>query len=160
MDNSPTLALIREDRQIKRHFPQGQATLKMGVLRWTGDLQPSEISRQYSVHLHYTPPKSPRVFVRNPKLAVDADGNLPHIYPDGSLCLHEPGQWVAGEPIAEIILRWTCEWLLHYEFWKATGEWYGSGGNHTGPIKARSTTRQSRFRRRSKTHTPVVRIRG
>ena len=38
------------------------------------------------------------------------------------------------------------EWLLHYEFWRATGEWCGSGGNHTGPI-GRPTTPQRRHSR-------------
>ena len=84
--------------------------------------------------------------VRRPKLVIDANGNLPHIYPDGSLCLHEPGQWSPGDPIAETTLPWTCEWLLHYEFWRATGEWCGSGGNHTGPI-GRPTTPQRRHSR-------------
>jgi hypothetical protein len=34
--------------------------------------------------------------VRHPKLIIDADGNLPHIHLDGSLCLHEPRQWSPG----------------------------------------------------------------
>ncbi len=145
-----TLALIREARLLDDHYPHGKATLKAGGLRWTGDLQPSEVSRQYHIDLRYTPPLHPRIFVRRPKLLFDADGNLPHIYPDGSLCLHEPGQWTPGDPIAETVLPWTSEWLLHYEFWLATGEWCGSGGNHTGPIDARTTPHRHPTRRRSK----------
>ena len=146
------LALVREARLLDGHYPHGQATLKAGMLRWTGELQPSEVSRQYRVDLRYTPPHPPRVLVRRPELVIDADGNLPHIYPDGSLCLHEPGQWSPGDPIAETILPWACEWLLHYEFWRATGEWCGSGGNHTGPIDGPTTPHRHRSRRRSKAH--------
>jgi len=148
-----TLALVREARLLDGHYPHGQATLKAGVLRWTGELQSSEVSRQYLVDLRYAPPYHPRVFVRRPKLVVDADGNLPHVYPDSSLCLHQPSQWSPGDPIAETILPWTCEWLLHYEFWLATGEWCGSGGNHTGPIVGSTRHHRHLSRRRSKAHT-------
>ncbi len=142
-----TLELIREARLLKDHYPHGKATLKAGVLRWTGELQPSEVSRQYLVDLRYAPPHYPRVFVRRPKLVHDADDNLPHIYPDGSLCLHEPDQWTPGDRIAKTILPWTSEWLLHYEIWRATGEWCGSGGNHTGPITRATTLQQNHSRR-------------
>ena len=29
--------------------------------------------------------------------------------------------------IADTIVAWTCEWLIHYEIWLATGEWHGGG---------------------------------
>lgn len=148
-----TLALVREAQLLDDRYPNGQTALKAGVLQWTGELQPSEVSRQYRVHLHYAPPYHPRVFVRRPKLIVDTDGNLPHIYPDGSLCLHEPDQWSPGDPIAKTILPWACEWLLHYEFWLATGEWCGSGGNHTGPIGRPTTPQHHRSRRREGART-------
>ncbi len=149
--NSRTLALIREARLLDKHFPHGKTTLKAGILRWTGELQPSEVSRRYYVNLRYAPQRDPSVFVRRPKLVIDADGHLPHIYSNGSLCLHEPGQWSPGDPIAETILPWTCEWLLHYEFWLATGEWCGSGGNHVGPIDRPNTPQRHRSRRRGGT---------
>ena len=152
MANRRTLTLIREARLLDRNYPHGQSSLKAGMLRWTGELQPSEVSRQYLVDLRYAPPHHPSVFVRRPKLVIDADGHLPHIYPDGSLCLYEPGQWSTGESIATTILPWTCEWLLHYEFWSATGEWCGSGANHTGPIDGPTTPHRHRSRRRNKAH--------
>ena len=137
---------------LNDHYPHGKATLRSGVLRWTGELQPSEVSRHYLVDLRSAPPFYPLVFVRRPKLVFDADDNLPHIYPDGSLCLHEPDQWSPGDPIAETVLPWTSEWLLHYEFWLATGEWCGSGGNHTGPINRATTPQRQHSRCRSKEH--------
>ena len=75
-----TLALVREARLLDDHYPHGQATLKAGGLRWTGELQPSEVSRQYQVDLRYTPPHPPRVLVRRPKLVIDTDGKpAPHL---------------------------------------------------------------------------------
>ncbi len=126
--------LFREKTLLGRHYPHGTTTLKAGTLRWTGEVQPSEISNPYLVGLRYAPPKHPHVIVRHPELIVDADGHLPHSYQDGSLCLYKPGQWAHGDRIATTILPWTCEWLLHYEFWRATGEWCGSGGDHAGPV--------------------------
>ena len=152
MASSPTLELIREAELLKRHYPQGSTTLNRGILRWTGELQPSEVSRQYLVDLRYSARFPPKIFVRRPKLLVDADGHLPHIYQDGSLCLFEPGEWHPGDSIAETILPWTCEWLIHYEFWRATGEWCGSGGNHTGRVDVRPKTHRPGRKRRGRTH--------
>ena len=53
------------------------------------------------------------------------------MYHDGSLCLYRTGQWVSGDLLVETIVPWTSEWLMHYEFWRATDEWLGSGGDHT-----------------------------
>ena len=140
--------LIRESQLLKRHYPDGTKTLKAGTLRWSGDLQPSEISNRYRVGLCYEPPKPPRVIVHGPKLIADSRGHLPHIYADGSLCLYQHGQWAHGDPIATTILPWTCEWLLHYEFWRATGEWCGSGGDHTGPVARPTKQPKNRSQRR------------
>ena len=134
MANRRLAGLAREATQLREHYPLGTTTLKAGTVRWTGELQPSEVSNHYLVDLSYAPPQRPRVHVRRPKLVVDTADHLPHIYQDGSLCLYEPGQWAHGDSIATTILPWTCEWLLHYEFWRATGEWCGSGGDHAGPV--------------------------
>ncbi len=149
--NRSVFTLIREATLLKRNYSHGHTTLKLGTLQWTGEIRPSEISTSYLIDLRYEPPGPPRVFVRRPLLKKDANGNLPHIYPDGSLCLHEPGQWAPGDPFAETILPWTCEWLLHYEFWLATGEWCGSGGNHTGPIRGALSSRRPRSCRGGRT---------
>ena len=134
MANRRLVRLVREANLLRKHYPDGATKLKAGTLRWTGELQPSEISNLYLVELRYAPPKHPSLVVRHPELVVDAYDHLPHIYPDGSLCLYKPGQWKPGDPIATTILPWTCEWLLHYEFWRVTGEWCGPGGDHAGPV--------------------------
>ena len=115
-------------------FPDGSVSLRAGSLRWVCELQPSLISAVYRVCILYRPPVAPVVRVQAPALVPDMDGELPHIYPDGSLCLYEPGQWKHEDGLARSVVPWACEWLLHYEFWRATGEWHGSGGDHTGPV--------------------------
>ncbi|MHB8465513.1 MAG: hypothetical protein ACYDH6_24320 [Acidimicrobiales bacterium] len=52
---------------------------------------------------------------------------LPHVYGDGTLCLHLAGEWKSDMFIGESTLVWTAEWLLNYEIWKATGHLHGGG---------------------------------
>ena len=74
--------LFREIKLLGKHYPDGATKLKAGTLRWTGELQPSEISNLYLVGLRYAPPKHPHIIVRKrPGLVADADGHLPHSYP-------------------------------------------------------------------------------
>ena len=153
MANRRLAELFREKSLLGSHYPDGTTTLKAGTLRWIGVLQPSEISNPYLVGLRYAPPKHPHVIVRRPALVVDDDGHLPHSYQDGSLCLYRPGQWAHGDRIATTILPWTCEWLLHYEFWRATGEWCGSGGDHAGPVGRRTRRPKHHSGRRGKTRS-------
>jgi hypothetical protein len=54
---------------------------------------------------------------------------LPHVYENDELCLYYPGEWSGKSHIADTIIPWISEWLLHYEIWLATGEWQG-GGEH------------------------------
>lgn len=35
--------------------------------------------------------------------------------------------------LADTILPWTSEWLLHYELWLVMGRWAGSGHDHAMP---------------------------
>ena len=32
--------------------------------------------------------------------------------------------------IHETIIPWTAEWLVFYELWQLTGEWYGAASPH------------------------------
>lgn len=32
--------------------------------------------------------------------------------------------------LADTIIPWTLDWLMHYEFWLATGKWRGGGVEH------------------------------
>jgi hypothetical protein len=112
----PGFALSRSVRQIEA--------------LWTGTLRPSPISDEYSVTVLYRPGLLPEVRAISPELKVrEGFTDLPHVYPNGSLCLSVLGDWEPWMYVAEYIVPWTSEWLLFYEFWHATGFWYG-GGTH------------------------------
>ena len=45
------------------------------------------------------------------------------------LCLYygPAREWIPDKMIADTIVPWASEWLLHYEFWLVTGIWHGGG---------------------------------
>jgi hypothetical protein len=53
--------------------------------------------------------------------------SLPHVYRDGTLCLHLSGEWNENIYLVDSIVPWTAEWLANYEIWLATGDWHGGG---------------------------------
>ncbi|MCF7961043.1 MAG: hypothetical protein K9M08_09895 [Pirellula sp.] len=91
------------------------------------------MSDSCTVTLKYSLEMPPIVRVENPVLMERDDEALPHIYPDGSLCLYYPsaGEFSRDRYLASTIVPWTSEWLLHYELWYVTGDWLG-GGIHPG----------------------------
>ena len=115
--------------------------LRQQRLVWTGFLTPSKVGRRYEVEVTYAVGKHPRVRVVQPELVPNSQGWLPHYYHDSeSLCLYSDGDWNARMHLASTILPWTVEWLFHYELWRVTGEWHGSGDDM---IWAQSTMRLS-----------------
>lgn len=97
-----------------------------------GHLTPTMLSRTYQVKLTYRLRQSPRIWVVHPQLQERPDEEpIPHLYPDGSLCLYRPHkeEWTAIDFIAETIIPWAALWLYHYEIWHSIGEWLG-GGEH------------------------------
>ena len=56
---------------------------------------------------------------------------LPHVYDHvkQQLCLYygPAREWTPDKMIADTIVPWASEWLLHYEFWLVTGIWHGGG---------------------------------
>ena len=87
-------------------------------LIWKTTLQPSELSLAYVV--------SP-----NPLALADGAQRLPHVYDHvkQQLCLYygPAREWTPDKMIADTIVPWASEWLLHYEFWLVTGIWHGGG---------------------------------
>jgi hypothetical protein len=113
---------------------------------WSGPMRP--LMARYEIEVLYRVPliverfallrQQPRVRVVSPELRRrngDPEGKLPHVYWDArdnpSLCLFdfETSQWTPFDLIAETTLRWSVDWLVCYEGWRATGEWTG-GGRH------------------------------
>lgn len=59
-------------------------------------------------------------------------GHIPHIFPNGSLCLYHKGEWAVYKDGFLPILCWIDEWLFHFEIWNSTGIWTGGGIDHDG----------------------------
>lgn len=111
----------------------GGCCWKRGQLVWTGELTPSPVCETYLVRVSWDGSRRrPRVKVLRPQLRRRAGEKLPHVFGDGSLCLHFNGEWLSTMPISESIIPWASEWLYFYELWLATGDWLG-GGHEPGP---------------------------
>jgi hypothetical protein len=131
--------LTAQVRDLQERYPQAQVVWGRGQLVWTGTIQPSPISEQYSVSIAWNGRTArPTVRVVAPKLKDRAGEVIPHVFRDGSLCLHYRGEWNTRMNIAETIIPWTSEWLYYYELWHATGDWLGGG--HLAAAKPDSAT--------------------
>lgn len=105
---------------------------------WKGSIQPSPLSEAYTVSVRFRPGRRPELRVLSPELKPrEGMDGLPHIYPDGSLCLNLIGEWNEGMVLAETVLPWASSWLYFYEVWHATGFWQG-GGTHPDRPEHRS----------------------
>jgi hypothetical protein len=88
------------------------------------------LSEEYVVSLVYCPGLNPETRVLAPELKVrEGFKDLPHINPDGSLCLNVLGDWQSWMYLADYVVPWISAWLYFYEVWHATGFWHG-GGTH------------------------------
>ena len=125
---SPKLTFAQQRLRMSSVHPSFRGSHTRNVASWTGDLQPSAISDTYTVRIDYTFGKRPKVWVLQPQLRRRTPGQrIRHTFADGSICLHERGEWTAIMFIANTIVPWLALWLLHYEVWHATGEWHGGG---------------------------------
>ena len=120
-----SLSLAQQALALRRLFPHAAITISGARLTWEAVITPTPISRDYTVRITYSRGSYPRVVVIDPPLQPDKDGRLPHFYREGSICLHEAGQWDGSMFIADTIIPWASEWLAHYELWKRAGRWHG-----------------------------------
>lgn len=103
--------------------------LRKDKLECTGEVQPSLLSEKYKIRVIYSLQSMPHVYVLLPTLRNRELESIPHIYPDGHLCLFLPGEWTKQAYLADTVIPWAILWLYYYEMWHATGEWLG-GGSH------------------------------
>ncbi len=132
-----SLNLAVQAAKIKSVFPLSCPSINGGILSWKHNITPTPLSATYEVKLSYTLGKHPRVFVTKPKLELfPGETKLQHVYDTDKqwICIYyKPGrEWDSNMHIADTIIPWTSEWLLHYECWLATGTWHG-GGIHNLP---------------------------
>lgn len=131
---SSQIPLFTQAIKLKQAFPQSSIRrLRRQILVWEGEIQPSTLSDVYQLRISYRLGKRPTVTVYGDNLQRVDDPELPHHFhadPERKqiqMCLHLPGEFNDRMLLVKTILPWASEWLLHYEVWLATGEWYGGG---------------------------------
>jgi hypothetical protein len=126
--SASSLTLAQQVGRMSATYPGFTGRLARNSARWTGTLQPTPISETYSTLIDYALRRRPKVWVIRPNL-FDTTGNarIPHMFKDGSVCLHLHADWTPGMFVADTIVPWLSLWLFHYETWRATGIWHGGG---------------------------------
>lgn len=123
----PPLNLALQAMHLKKHFLQGQVEIHRSCLRWRAVLQPTVFGRPYQVDMDYRLQFNPKVRILSPALELPTHKSEIHVFPDGTLCLYYPGEWLRTSILAETVVPWICEWLAHYEVWQVTRTWHGGG---------------------------------
>jgi hypothetical protein len=114
---------------MKRFFAQFRPFLFRNSVTWFGPIKPHDCAAPYNIKIQYNLGLTPRIWAISPPLVPNVRGEIPHLYTDGSLCLHLPSEWSPKHLIASTIVPWISDWLVHYEIWRATEHWEG-GGSH------------------------------
>jgi hypothetical protein len=113
---------------LRATVPGVAGTVRCGALNCTFKIQPSPVSKVYTVRVRQHDGGRPHVTVVSPPLLLHPGATaLPHVYPGEELCLYFPGQWKPNMLMTTTIMPWTAEWLMHYELWLVTGQWAGGG---------------------------------
>jgi len=118
--------------KIKSLFPASNLSFNQNHLTWKYTLVPSPLSFVYEIKLSYMIGEHPNVYIVSPTLALyPGETKLKHVYDTKKqwLCLYyrKGREWNSSMFLADTVIPWTCEWLLYYEFWLATGTWHGGG---------------------------------
>lgn len=162
---SRPLSHAQQALALRAYFPGAVTQVRAGRLTWRGRLQPTAESRAYLVEVVYVGSDFPIVRVLDPPLEPDAEGGLPHLFAQGTLCLHERHEWHPDMQIVGTIMAWTSEWLYFYEIWLATVLWFGDGdeaGRELHGVDDEDASPRSRAERRyaarhrSRTSLPSV----
>ena len=125
--NFEGLTLPQQIGRMSRTYPRFRVSVRRNTASWTGQVQPSAASEAFTVKIDYELRRRPKVWVLRPKLRSRGEEGVRHTFADGSVCLHLHEEWTPQMYIAETIIPWLALWLLHYEAWHATGEWFGGG---------------------------------
>ncbi len=131
------LSISQQYLLLGRDFPTGVGQLRNGSLIWRLVLQPTPVSREYSLRLRYRLNTFPEVLVEEPRLkGLAGDKTIPHVYRQDptELCLFEPAreEWSGRYALSETIIPWSALWLFYFEDWLTSGTWNG-GGEHPKP---------------------------
>jgi hypothetical protein len=109
-------------------------------MKVVGKVQPTSRSIVYNFEIKYNLGDAPRIIIVSPKLRKNDKGEaIPHLYPNGDLCLYRPAyrEFKGSDFICNTIIPWISLWLYYYEIWLISGDWLG-GGEHPSSNKSRS----------------------
>ena len=132
----PALTATQQMIRFRQRWPNFEIKEVRGVLVARGELQPSSLTRAYSVRLEYRIPSVPEVYIESPRLVrrgSEPDKEIPHTYDSGKIgeerpCVFQPGtDWRPTMHISDSIMPWLMSWLVDYELWLALGKWTGGG---------------------------------
>jgi hypothetical protein len=148
-------SLVQQAFALHASFPEVRADLSPKRLIWRGTITPTALSRAYRVSITYRLRQYPEVQVLAPALETRPGESIPHLFSNGTLCLHLEDEWSPDMLVVDTTVPWTSEWLLNYELWLATGSWYG-GGEWPPPRQANSTvtSNMARAERRRASRQP------
>jgi hypothetical protein len=121
-----SLSLPQQAFGLRSLFPDSHITLRGRKLTWVGDLYPTELSQRYRTRIDYPLGQYPTVRIIDPPI-TKTHQRVPHVYRDGTLCVHDVNDWNPRLHLADTIVAWTLEWLFFWELFLATGTWYGDG---------------------------------
>ncbi len=110
-----TNSLARQAFALRARFPEAKTKLTPTRFTWIAALQPSELSRIYTVRVTLADCRFPKVEVLDPALEGRPGESIPHLFSNGSLCLHLDHEWSGDMMMVDTTVPWTCEWLLNYE---------------------------------------------
>lgn len=116
--------------------------IKGDILLWIGKVQPTPLSRIYTVVVKFRMWEPPQVWVIGDELQNLDSPDFPHKYEIDvdkkmvRICLYRYREFSTYKFLSKTIIPWTIEWLYFYEIWLATNEWFG-GGEHpsAGEVK-------------------------
>lgn len=143
-----SLNMALQAGKIKSLFPASAPSFNQNSLIWKYTLVPSPLSCSYEIKLSYVIGKHPNVYVVSPTLALyPGETKLKHVYDTKKqwLCIYyrKSREWNCSMHIADTVIPWTCEWLLHYECWLATGVWHGGGIHNVSEAEKQKTNETS-----------------
>jgi hypothetical protein len=148
-------SLAQQAFALHASFPEADVRLSPRRLAWRGTITPTALSREYAVRITYTTSRFPKTRVLAPTLRGRPGESIPHLFSDGSLCLHLDEEWSASMLLVRTIVPWTSEWLFNYEIWLATATWNGGGdwpprrqANSTASSNMTGSRRRDAARRR------------
>lgn len=130
----PPLSIAAQARSLRDAYLLSQFVLVTETdLRWLCNLRPTPLSDNYFIQLDYTLGYTPQVRVIAPDLVVPPGRRLPHVFPNGCICIYDcregAHEWEPWMEMA-VIVPWASLWLFYYEAWRITGVWHGREAEH------------------------------